>query len=346
MPCNSGRGKTFAPDMQANSAEIPAPFDLLFDLGSQVRHLPYQGKIQSPEWDLKSLLFLEERKMLFTCSGRVFLTFLGSRVSKKIKEVLEVMAEQGPSTRDWMRENYQVLVDAALKKLRAKMPMTHAVGLGEDVVHDMVERLLRRRSMDEKLQAGKKVYPSTLAGWAVRQGITDARNRAGDPGQRALYGALRPAERQALAKGQSLAKTQHVSDPNILEARFGRQGEDESVADAYDMDRIGVRDTTERDLCLEQALTRVDVILRERLRVPEGDLGFLRKLMFSTYVLQQSVDEIAASLGMEGAGRQAVREGQKTVEQAFKMFQQEQRDEAEDLGDDDLLGLGYGLVNG
>jgi hypothetical protein len=157
---------------------------------------------------------------------------------------------------------------------------------------------------------------------------------------------LRPAERQALAKGQSLAKTQHVSDPNILEARFGRQGEDESVADAYDMDRIGVRDTTERDLCLEQALTRVDVILRERLRVPEGDLGFLRKLMFSTYVLQQSVDEIAASLGMEGAGRQAVREGQKTVEQAFKMFQQEQRDEAEDLGDDDLLGLGYGLVNG
>ena len=244
-----------------------------------------------------------------------------------------------------MKESYKELVDRSLAKLRGKMPVTHAVGLGQDVVHDMVERLLRRGSMDDKLQAGKKVYPSTVAGWAVRQGITDARNRAGDPAQRALYGALRPAERKALAEGGHLAKTQHVADPGILEARYGRQGEEEDFENAFDMDRIGVQDTTERDLCLEQALARVDVILHERLRVPEGDRDFLKKVMWSTYVLQQGVEEIAASLGMEGAGRQAIREGQETIKRAFLLFQEEQKEEAEDLGED-LGGLGFSMFRG
>jgi len=92
----------------------------------------------------------------------------------------------------------------------SKLPVSYTVGLVEDHIQNCFERLIRRDSLRDRLDAGHEITDHQIAMFAVRAGYTDIRDSGTDPVAREMVGARTERERE---KG---VITHPITDPRVV----------------------------------------------------------------------------------------------------------------------------------
>lgn len=115
-------------------------------------------------------------------------------------------------TRIWFQQNWNQMYPHLKRYLRKHLEKSHIQGLNDDHMHNYVVTAIANDSFHDHLEAGNKIYPSTLCNFVLRRAYTDMRTWGSDPSCRALRGAINERDRRR-------AKKFHSENPNYAQER-------------------------------------------------------------------------------------------------------------------------------
>jgi len=243
--------------------------------------------------------------------GQWALTELGAKEAKALRAVYEGQIELsvGPNeTAQYLAENWPRLYKDAVTGVGNKMPVSYALAREEDHVMNWVEKTIQRNGLKRRLDQGKGVAPSQMAGWARKAAISQIRDESRKPVCRLFHGALTPAERAEIDSRNwtEVVTPQTINESDILcHNQYATHSEDDFISDPAE----GIQDThifsrfaeTFADMdCLIQVIQRAQNIIREEFD-PELDPEFHAQLVHDRFVDELDLREIANKHGMKYA---------------------------------------------
>lgn len=237
------------------------------------------------------------------------LTDLGVKRAKALREIYEgqIVLSAGPNeTAQYLGENWERLYGRITLALRRKMPRSHELDKIDDHAMNWMEKIIQRNGLKSRIQAGKSMAPSTVAGWARKLAYTQIRNEGREPVCRVFHGALTPKEVEALSQGDW---TQEVIPRTINESealchnQYATHSESDWIEDSTEAiqdfhETALVEETVANNNAMEVCLDQIGAILASEIS-DDLDPEFHQRLVFDRFVKGLTVREIAEEHGLD-----------------------------------------------
>ena len=226
-----------------------------------------------------------------------------------MREIYEgqIVLSAGPNvTAQFIGDNWDRLYERMTVHMRRKMPRSEYLDKVDDHAMNWIEKIIQRDGLRSRIEDGRSIAPSQVAGWARKAAYTEIRNEGREPVCRVFHGALTPPEVKAFAEIDwtevVIPRTINESE-QICHNQYAAHSEDDYISDAIesladDHPTTQVEQTVVGFDAMDAVLDQISDIIADEIS-EEFDPEFHRQLITDRFVKEMSIREIAAEHGLD-----------------------------------------------